>query len=98
MVPTLSQVRAWSTGHLIEATSYWTQTADQWEDVFLQMRHEVASHGPGQVVRLRGCTMARPTMGAPEPAVTLSGDGARSAAGRCPTAANHRHSMESTSR
>ncbi len=50
MVPTLSQVRAWSTGHLIEATSYWTQTADQWEDVYLQMRHEVASHGPGQVV------------------------------------------------
>ncbi|VBA61453.1 hypothetical protein LAUMK41_04829 [Mycobacterium attenuatum] len=37
---TLSQVRAWSTEHLIEAAGYWTKTADQWEDVFLQMRNQ----------------------------------------------------------
>ncbi|VBA54959.1 hypothetical protein LAUMK142_04885 [Mycobacterium pseudokansasii] len=37
---TLSQVRAWSTEHLIEAAGYWTKTADQWEDVFLRMRNQ----------------------------------------------------------
>ncbi|ARG74736.1 hypothetical protein B1T51_09905 [Mycobacterium kansasii] len=37
---TLSQVRTWSTQHLIEAAGYWTKTADQWEDVFLQMRNQ----------------------------------------------------------
>ncbi|VBA54935.1 hypothetical protein LAUMK142_04877 [Mycobacterium pseudokansasii] len=37
---TLSQVRAWSTEHLIEAAGYWTRTADQWEDVFLRMRNQ----------------------------------------------------------
>ncbi len=39
-MPTLSQVRAWSTEHLIEAASYWTKTADQWEEIFLQMRNQ----------------------------------------------------------
>ncbi|ARG92305.1 hypothetical protein B1T50_10435, partial [Mycobacterium kansasii] len=34
---TLSQVRTGSTQHLIEAAGYWTKTADQWEDVFLQL-------------------------------------------------------------
>ncbi|POX88999.1 hypothetical protein C3469_12635 [Mycobacterium kansasii] len=36
MPATLSQIRAWSTEHLIDAAGYWTQTADHWEDVFLQ--------------------------------------------------------------
>ncbi len=40
MVLTLSQVQAWSTEHLIEAATYWSKTADQWEDVFLQMRNQ----------------------------------------------------------
>lgn len=40
MVATLSQVQAWSTEHLIETATYWTKTADQWEDVFLQMRNQ----------------------------------------------------------
>ncbi|KAA1250871.1 hypothetical protein F0Q45_07415 [Mycobacterium simiae] len=40
MPATLSQIRAWSTEHLIDAASYWTRTADQWEDVFLQMRNQ----------------------------------------------------------
>lgn len=40
MVPTLSQVRTWSTEHLIEAATYGTKTADQWEDVFLHMRNQ----------------------------------------------------------
>lgn len=40
MAPTLSQIRAWSTEHLANAASYWTKTADQWEDTFLQMRNQ----------------------------------------------------------
>ncbi|QUR68930.1 hypothetical protein [Mycobacterium spongiae] len=50
MVATLSQVRAWSTEHLVDAATYWTTTADQWEDVFLQMRnqsHTVTWQGAG---------------------------------------------------
>ncbi|MHA7651900.1 hypothetical protein ACX9NE_12220 [Mycobacterium sp. ML4] len=39
MLPTLSQIQAWDTEHLIEAGRYWTATADRWEDVFLQMRN-----------------------------------------------------------
>ncbi len=33
MLATLSQIRAWSTEHLIDAAGYWTETADRWEDV-----------------------------------------------------------------
>ncbi|OSC38477.1 hypothetical protein B8W66_20410 [Mycobacterium decipiens] len=40
MVSTLSQVRSWSTDHLIEAATYWTTTADRWEDVFVRMRNQ----------------------------------------------------------
>ncbi|VAZ93454.1 hypothetical protein [Mycobacterium pseudokansasii] len=50
MPATLSQIRAWSTEHLIDAAGYWTQTADQWEDVFLQMRNQsyaIAWNGAG---------------------------------------------------
>lgn len=40
MPATLSQIQAWSTEHLIEAASYWSRTADRWEDVFLTMRNQ----------------------------------------------------------
>ncbi len=50
MPATLSQIRAWSTEHLIDAAGYWTQTADRWEDAFLTMRnqaHSITWHGAG---------------------------------------------------
>lgn len=50
MPATLSQIRAWSTEHLIDAAAYWTQTADRWEDVFLTMRnqsHSITWRGAG---------------------------------------------------
>jgi len=39
-VATLSQIRAWDTDHLVNAASHWSKTADQWDDVFRQMRNE----------------------------------------------------------
>lgn len=50
MPATLSQIQAWSTEHLIDAATYWTQTADRWEDAFLTMRNQAQSiiwHGAG---------------------------------------------------
>lgn len=50
MLPTLSQIHAWDTEHLIAAARYWTGTADRWEDVFLQMRnqsHSITWEGAG---------------------------------------------------
>lgn len=50
MPATLSQIRAWSTEHLVDAAGFWTKTADQWEDVFLQMRNQsyaIAWQGAG---------------------------------------------------
>ncbi|WP_245843150.1 hypothetical protein [Mycolicibacterium vulneris] len=50
MAVTLSQIRTWSTEHLTNAASYWTQTADRWEDTFLTMRnqsHSITWHGAG---------------------------------------------------
>ncbi|BBZ45431.1 hypothetical protein [Mycobacterium parmense] len=50
MAATLSQIRAWSTEHLVDAAAYWTQTADRWEDAFLTMRnqsHALTWHGVG---------------------------------------------------
>ena len=50
MPAALSQIRAWSTEHLIDAATYWGATADRWEDAFLQMRnqsHAIAWHGAG---------------------------------------------------
>lgn len=50
MPATLSQIRAWSTEHLIAAAGYWSQTADRWEDAFLTMRnqsHSITWHGAG---------------------------------------------------
>ncbi|OCB33699.1 hypothetical protein A5675_21640 [Mycobacterium malmoense] len=43
MAVTLSQIRAWSTQHLTDAASYWSKTADQWEDTFLTMRNQSQS-------------------------------------------------------
>ena len=40
MPATLSQIRAWSTEHLIDAAGHWSKTADQWEDAFLQIRNQ----------------------------------------------------------
>lgn len=40
MLPTLSQLQAWDTEHLVDAAHYWSRTADLWEDVFLQMRNQ----------------------------------------------------------
>lgn len=40
MPATLSEIRAWSTEHLVNAAGYWTTTADHWEDVFLQMKNQ----------------------------------------------------------
>jgi hypothetical protein len=40
MVATLSQIRAWSTEHLVDAAGHWTTTADQWEDAFIRMRNQ----------------------------------------------------------
>ncbi|WP_310784294.1 hypothetical protein [Mycobacterium sp. Z3061] len=40
MLPTLSEINAWDTQHLIAAARHWTTAADQWECVFLQVRNE----------------------------------------------------------
>lgn len=41
-IPSLSQIRAWDTEHLVEAATTWRTTADQWQGSFYQ----VASHMP----------------------------------------------------
>ncbi|UXA04437.1 hypothetical protein KXD96_15535 [Mycobacterium sp. SMC-2] len=43
MAVTLSEIRAWSTEPLVNAATYWSKTADQWEDVFLTMRSQSQS-------------------------------------------------------
>lgn len=43
MAVTLSQIRGWTTDHLTNAAGYWSQTADQWDDVFLTMRNQSQS-------------------------------------------------------
>lgn len=40
MAVTLSQIRAWSTVPLTDAATYWSKTADQWDDVFSTMRNQ----------------------------------------------------------
>ncbi|CCK62707.1 hypothetical protein [Mycobacterium canettii] len=40
MLPSLSQILAWGTEHLVEAANFWAETADRWEEVFLQMRNQ----------------------------------------------------------
>jgi len=41
-VPSLSQIRAWDTEHLVDAATTWRTTADHWHGSFSQ----VASHMP----------------------------------------------------
>ncbi|OSC37022.1 hypothetical protein [Mycobacterium decipiens] len=43
MPPTLSQLQAWDIEHLVNAANYWTKTADEWEDIFTQMRNQAHS-------------------------------------------------------
>ncbi|OBA57317.1 hypothetical protein A5647_24190 [Mycobacterium sp. 1100029.7] len=45
MAPTLSQLQAWQTDHLINAATYWTTTADRWEDTFTQVRNQATTMG-----------------------------------------------------
>ncbi|CQD11973.1 transmembrane protein [Mycobacterium lentiflavum] len=45
MTPTLSQLQAWDTDHLINAATYWTQTANQWEDTFITVRNQSNTMG-----------------------------------------------------
>lgn len=69
MTATLSQIRAWSTAHLTDAASYWTQTADRWEDAFLTMRnesHSIAWKGAGgDALRQRTAADLSPSPGRP---------------------------------
>lgn len=59
MLPTLSQIHAWDTEHLISAARNWAKTADQWEDAFLQIRnqsHAITWEGAGgDGLRQRTC-------------------------------------------
>ncbi|ORV64193.1 hypothetical protein AWC07_15525 [Mycobacterium gastri] len=77
MPASLSQIRAWSTEHLVDAAGYWSRTADQWEDVFLQMRNQsysIAWEGAG------GDALRQRT-GADLPVVNSKADQLRQAAG-----------------
>jgi len=40
MVPTLSQVEAYSTDHLVDAADHWDRLADRWEDAHWQVRNQ----------------------------------------------------------
>jgi hypothetical protein len=40
MIPTLSQVEAYSTDHLVDAADYWDGLADRWEDAHWQVRNQ----------------------------------------------------------
>jgi hypothetical protein len=40
MIPTLSQVEAYSTDHLVDAADYWNGLADSWEDAHWQVRNQ----------------------------------------------------------
>jgi hypothetical protein len=44
-VPTLSQMQAWSTGHLESAANHWTQTAEDWEHAFTAIHRETPTPG-----------------------------------------------------
>ena len=44
-VPTLSQVRTWSTEHLTQAADYWTHTAVMWDDHFTDLAHQISAPG-----------------------------------------------------
>jgi hypothetical protein len=57
MPATLSEIRAWSTEHLIDAATFWNETADRWDDIFLTMRNQAYSitwqGGGGDALRQR---------------------------------------------
>jgi hypothetical protein len=77
ILASLSQIRAWSTEHLVDAASYWTKTADQWEHVFIRMRNQsysIAWKGDG------GDGLRQRT-GADLPIVSSKADQLRQAAG-----------------
>jgi hypothetical protein len=40
MIPTLSQVEAYTTDHLVDAADYWDGLADRWEDAHWQVRNQ----------------------------------------------------------
>jgi hypothetical protein len=40
MIPTRSQVEAYSTDHLVDAAEYWDGLADRWEDAHWQVRNQ----------------------------------------------------------
>jgi hypothetical protein len=40
MIPTLSQVEAYTTDHLVDAAEYWDHLADHWEDAHWQVRNQ----------------------------------------------------------
>ena len=43
MIPTRSQVEAFSTEHLVDAADYWDGLADRWEDAHWQVRNQAHS-------------------------------------------------------
>jgi len=57
MVPTLSQIEAYSTDHLVDAADHWDRLADRWEDAHWQVRNEAHSlnweGSAGDAVRAR---------------------------------------------
>jgi hypothetical protein len=40
MFPTLSQIEAYSTDHLVDAADHWNSLADRWEDAHWQVRNQ----------------------------------------------------------
>jgi hypothetical protein len=43
MIPTLSQIEAYTTDHLVDAAEYWDGLADRWEDAHWQVRNQAHS-------------------------------------------------------
>jgi hypothetical protein len=43
MIPTRSQVEAYTADHLVDAAEYWGQLADRWEDAHWQVRNQAHS-------------------------------------------------------
>ena len=64
-VPSLSQIRAWDTDHLLDAAATWRATADQWQESFSQVAGHMPApggtpwEGPGsEAAQLRASTDA----------------------------------------
>ena len=45
MALTLSQLKSWDTDHLVNAATYWTDTANRWEDTFTQVHNQAQTMG-----------------------------------------------------